>query len=289
MTRRITLLLLLLAGTPLAAQQREVRAMRAAPDVAIRLWVPAGVVQVEGWDHDSVEVRATPARGTRFGGGGTATAMKFSLENLRSNDTLLPSAQLRVFVPRKAKLWIKSTMATVHVREVSGELDVLQVAGLTTVFDASGVVTVESIDGATRLLRVNGVVRLRGGSGAARVEESSGTLDASLVSGNLLVSRNTVKRADGSGVPGLSLTGRIETVSGTVWFLGSLGRGGRLEISTHDGAVDLQLAGGPAPMVETAVPGATLDEAVRAGNPEAGRFVVRSFKGTVNAVHVGGI
>lgn len=281
--------LLLCVAMPLAAQQREVRAMRAAPDVAIRLWVPAGMVEVEGWDHDSVEVRATHTRGTRFGGGGDANAMKFSLENLRTSDTLLPSAQMRVFVPRGARVWIKSTTATVHVRQVGGELDVLQVSGLTTLIDGSGTITVESIDGAIRLLRVNGAIRVRGGSGGARIEDVSGTLDASLVSGNLLVTKNTQWSATASADPGPPLTGRIETVSGKVYFLGSLGPGGRLEVASHDGAIDLQLVGVKPPRVDTAINEATVANALRTADPRNGHFILRSFKGAVNASYFDGI
>ncbi len=288
MIRRL-LPLMLLAAAPLTAQQREVRAMRAAPDAAIRLWIPAGMVEVEGWDHDSVEVRATAAKGVRFDGGGSPDAVKFALEKLRTTDTLLPSAQLRVFVPRGARVWIKSTTAAVEVRGMAGELDVLQVTGRTVVRDAGGVVSVESIDGAILVARPTGVVRIRGGSGSARVEEASGTIDVSLVSGNLLLTKNTRWSASATEDPGPPLQGRVETVSGKVYFLGSLGAGGRLEVATHDGLVDLQLVGVKPPRVETAVASATVAPALRGADPRNGHFVLRSFKGAVNAAYFSGI
>lgn len=279
---RCLLPLLLFVAVPLTAQQREVRGLRAAPDVAIRLWVPAGLVEVEGWDHDSVEVRATPAEGTRFGGGGTATAMKFALENLRTNDTLLPSAQMRVFVPREAKLWIKSTVASVHVRGMVGQLDVLQVGGSTQVSDAQGVITVESIDGRVELRRLAGVVRLRGGSGEAVLDAIAGSLDASLVSGSVM--------AGGSGTNTM-LNGRIETVSGRIYFVGGIGARGRLELTTHEGQIVLMLRGEVAPRVEVRSSGedVVVDPALKGGSPSAGTYILRTFKGPINAGFTGGI
>lgn len=275
--------LLLLTAVPLAAQQREVRAQRAAPDVAIRLWVPAGMVEVEGWDHDSVEVRATPAKGTRFGGGGTAVAMKFSLENLRTNDTLLPSAQMRVFVPRGAKVWVKSTVAGVNVVGMTGQLDVLQVGGSTVVANGGGIVTVESIAGTVEVRRVDGTVRLRGGAGNVALDEITGTVDASLVSGQVMVT-------SGTGLRGLS-RGRIETVSGRIWFIGGLAPNGHLELTTHDGPIALTVRGPGIPRVEiSGSPSATTVEPVLlGGSPQAGTFLLRTFKGAINGSLASGI
>jgi hypothetical protein len=274
-------LCLVLLTPLLAAQQREVRAMRVDSDVAIRIWIPAGMVEVEGWDHDSIEVRATAAKGTRFGGGGTAAAMKFSLENLRTNDTLLPSAQMRVFVPRGARLWIKSTVAGVTARGLTGELDVLQVGGSTMVVDTRGVITVESIDGQVDLRRLEGVVRLRGGAGRASLDGISGSLDASLVSGAVAISGPAAGRGP--------LQGRVETVSGTVWFSGALGPLGRLEISTHDGSIGLMLRGDRPPLVQVVGGSAELDPRLDSGHRAAGTFVLRTFKGAINARFMAGI
>ena len=100
----------MLIAAPLAAQQRLVRGMPVDRDVAIRLWVPAGFVEVQGWDRDSVDVRVTPAPGTTLSGGGTRSAAKFALETSRG-DSVLASATMRVMVPRGVRLWIKSTTA----------------------------------------------------------------------------------------------------------------------------------------------------------------------------------
>lgn len=274
-------LLLLLLVSPLAAQQREIRGFRANPDVALRLWVPAGYVEVEAWDRDSVEVRATPGKGTRVVGGGTAAGGKYALEGIVPSDSVLPSAQLRVYVPRRAKLWIKSTTASVHVRGTRGELDVLQVTGDSHVEGASGVVTIESIDGIARIGNVVGTLRIRGGGGDVTIGGIDGTLDVSLISGNLMFGASRT----GSAAP---LQGRAETVGGRIVFTGNLPPRSRLELVTHDGPIMLMLVGESPPRLENHVERGGLNIV---GTPaaDAGLLIVRSFKGTLNGGYSPGI
>lgn len=278
--RRLLLAALLLAP-PLAAQQRIVRGLRADPDVALRLWVPAGIVEVEGWDLDSIEVRATPAKGTNIVGGGSASGAKYALESATLSDTILPSAQLRVFVPRRAHLWIKSTVASVHVLGMSGELDILQVTGESRVESVTGVVTIESIDGRIQVGNVTGTLRIRGGSGNVTIGQMNGTLDVSLISGNLMFGGSR-------GAPGAQLSGRVETVGGRILFSGNLPPRNRLEIVTHDGPIGLMLTGPSPPRLENHVEHASVTIGATP-TKDAGVLVVRSFKGTLNASYSPGI
>ncbi|HRP07230.1 MAG TPA: hypothetical protein PLL69_01965 [Gemmatimonadales bacterium] len=267
--RLLTLVFLPFVALP---AQQQVRGMPAAPDVAVRFWIPAGRIEVQGWDRDSVDVRSRAAPGTRLDGGGDRRGVKFALQS--QVDTILPSAQLQVRVPRRAKLWIKSTTATVEVTGVHGELEVLQVSGGTTILNGRGVATVESIDGAISVAGMDGTLRIRGGSALANVRGISGTVDISMISGGV----SLVAGPD----PGDDVSGRIETVTGPVEFRGATG-GGRLDISTHEGAVTLSLLPGFLPLLEVEAPAPAFEPSVRAGNRQAGRISVRTFKGRVNA------
>jgi hypothetical protein len=273
----------------LVAQQRDVRAAPAAADVAIRLWVPAGLVEVQGWDHDSVDVRATASAGSSFGGGGTRSAMKFSFESRLAGDTALAGGQVRVRVPRHARVWIKSTTAGITVSGVSGEVDAITVTGAVEVLDGRGVVRVEALAAPVTLRRVDGAVRIRGGDGVVTLDGLSGTVDASTVGGGVTVLKNTILDRAAKGDAGPPLQGSIETISGRVAVMGSLGPAGRLEIRTHDGPVALTLVGMRAPRVTSGARGAVIDAALREGSPEVGDFVVHTFKGTVNARFTSGI
>lgn len=277
MTARLLLVAALSIALPVAGQQRLVRAMAVDPDAAIRLWLPAGFVEVQGWDRDSVDVRATPAPGTSLVGGGSRSAAKFSLETNRG-DSVLASASVRVMVPRRARLWIKATTATVNVQGVRGELDLLQVSGGTSISDGQGVVRVESITGAITLMRVSGAMVIRGGSGRMRLSSVAGTLEATSVSGAVWLS-------DASQ----PLEGNIETVGGEAQVLGRLHAETRLSVATHDGPITIIPFGAPLPKVEGTVPGSTIPPGVRDASGAGGIITVRSFKGVLNVANTGGI
>ncbi len=279
---RTLLLAVLLLAPSLAAQQRIVRGLHADPDVALRLWVPAGNVEVEGWDRDSIEVRATPSRGTNIVGGGSASGAKYALESATPSDTSLASAQLRVFVPRRARLWIKSTLAVVQVRGVRGELDVLQVGGDTFVTDAGGTITVESIDGRITLGGIDGVTRIRGGGGQVTLAGISGSLDATLVSAGMSIQA-------AKGVPAPLLIARVETVGGMISWQGNLASGSRLELSTHDGDIQVVLGTETRVRLDDPPAGATIPPRVLSKDPKAPRVVLRTFKGKINVGVMSGI
>jgi len=279
MIRREALFLLaVMSPGGLAAQQREVRGARAAPDVAIRLWAPAGFVEVIAWDRDSVEVAATSNPGSRFGGGGTAEAMKFSFELARGSDTALAGGQLRVRVPRGARVWIKSTLASVHLDGVHGEVEVTTVAGGTQVRNGRGVVRVEAIDGAVTLERVTGAITVRGGSGAVQLHDLGGTVDISAIGGEV--------RLMGLAIP---MSGRIETVSGHVLLFGNLAGESRLDVSTHGGTIGLALAGDRPVRIEGSVPGSEIPPVHRDAPAANGVITVHSFKGRLNVGRLAGI
>jgi hypothetical protein len=281
--RRALLVTALVLAPSLHAQQREVRGAPSDADVALRLWIPAGMVEVEGWDRDSIEIRATLASGVQLVGGGGGAAAKYAIEATRAGASTLPSAQVRLFVPRGARLWIKSTTAAVVVRGLHGELDVLQVGGNTVVADGSGVVTVESIDGRVEMRRINGTVRVRGGAGDVLLSDLSGGLDASTVSGLV----NVTNRAVGGGLT----AARIETVNGRIWWIGGLADGARAELTTHDGPVALMLehAAPPHVVVHGAAPESRVEPRLLEPNAKTGRIEIRTFKGVVNASATGGI
>jgi len=271
--RCIASLLLLLLGTgTLTAQQRGLRVDR---DVAIRMWLPAGDIEVRGWDRDSIDVRATSAAGSQFVGGGTAAAVKFAVEAKRPGDRALPAARVVMSVPRTARLWVKATTAVVTVSGLSGELDVLQVDGRTMLRDVGGVVTVESIDGSIALARASGVMRIRSGAATVDLAGITGSLDVSTVSGSVTW--------NGATIPATAIEARVVTVGGAVTLDGGLSPGSTLAIETHDGDVHLQLARDAATVVSAT--GGTQRIAAALADPRGkqSRITVRTFKGTVNA------
>ena len=96
----------LCVALPVSGQQSVQRGWTAAANVALRIWLPAGSVTVECWDRDSIDVRGTVAGKSLFFGGIAAdgSSGKFGVEPQRRDDPRLPSAELRVMVPRRARI-----------------------------------------------------------------------------------------------------------------------------------------------------------------------------------------
>jgi hypothetical protein len=282
-TARLVIGIAVLLTAPLSAQQRLVRAMAVDQDVAIRLWVPAGFVEVKGWDRDSVDVRVTPAAGTSLSGGGTRASTKFALETTLG-DSVLASGTMRVMVPRGARVSIKSTTASVIVQGIRGELDVVQVSGSISVLDGRGAVRTESIAGDISMNRVNGAITVRGGAGKVSLEEVSGTLESSTVSGSV-----TLGTRINASAPPSALLANLETVGGEVRIIGRWHADTRLGVSTHDGPITIISMSTPMPRVESSVPGAIIPPEARDASGAGGIIAVRSFKGKLNVAASGGI
>lgn len=274
----VAAILVSISGT-MAAQ--EARGLRVERDVAIRIWLPAGEIEVRGWDLDSVDLRGSVAAGNQLVGGGSTSAVKFAVESRRPGANALPSGRFVLSVPRAARLWIKSTAAIVSAHGLRGELDVLQVDGRTTLTDLSGVVNVESIDGTIALTRATGVLRVRSGAASVSLGAIRGRLEVSTVGGAV--------SWDGRNATGDAVDARVITVGGEVRLDGSLPRGSVLAIETHDGSVHLRLSNDGAAAVSAT--GGTQRIAAGLADPSGkqGRITVRTFKGTVNAAVASGI
>jgi hypothetical protein len=279
-TRALVGTLLALLGGPLSPASDSVqRGWATTGDVALRIWLPTGSVQVECWDRDSIDVRGTTGTASVFFGGvgaGGASA-KFGVEARRRDDPALPSGQLRVMVPRRARVAIKMTDGTAEARGIGGSLEVLSVSGDVRVRDASGTVSVETIDAEVTLERIAGGVRVRNGSGAVVLTDLQGSLALTSVGGAVQLT--------GTGFG----DGRIETVGGAIAVRGSPRPDARLELSSHDGHITLALDRARLPRLDLASRGGGVTNALGVGTARHGEIVARSFKGRINVVGTGGI
>jgi len=220
--------LLVLAPCAVDAQHRIVRSAQLDADAEFRIWNLDGSVRVIGWDVDSVRVEADlddVARETfLFGAAGEGGKLTTSDEG-RSG-----VAHLVVRVPRGVTVWVKTNSASVTVNGVIGSIDVYAVTGDVHIASPSAAsVYAESLGGRVHVTGRAGVVRLRTASGFVWFSGETADLGVRTVSGDVL-----------ARVAGL-LSGVVETVGGTVHLGTSFRRGGRLEVVSHDGDIDLTL------------------------------------------------
>ncbi len=231
-TRNLLALALCSLGvTGVLHAQDAVNAGRAvANDAAIRIFVVTGSVRVTGWDRDSIAVRGRldPGAG-RFFLGGTRDALKLGVEAPAGREPD-GTADLDIWLPNSARVWIKSTAADVETTTGGGTLEVTGVSGRVRVAGTPRECSVETLDGNVELAFRGPIARVRTASGTIVVRGIIQDLDASTVSGPLLV-----------GMEGDVSRIRMETVSSEIGFKGGLTRDGRIEAETHGGDIELRL------------------------------------------------
>lgn len=265
--------------------QRIDRRMPADPHASIRILDLAGAIRVTGWDQDSVSISGTVPRGAgQFYAGGSRTGIKLGIET----DSLgAPGVELDVRVPRGATVWIKSSSAAVTLGGVEGDVDIATVSGDIRVEGAPRRVSAEAMDGDIELTTRAAVTRAKTAGGTITINGGGGDVTASSVSGAVRY----------TGAHKL-LVGRLESVSGTVTFQGTVIRGGTLAIETHDGPVDVRVPRDQAARFDLTSFGGAVTNALAGGDPvvpkgkplrftsgadDAGgaTVTVRTFKGNV--------
>ncbi|MBS1241108.1 MAG: hypothetical protein H6R40_535 [Gemmatimonadetes bacterium] len=280
--RTVSLLLLLAISAPsLSSQQKVQRGFPLNRDGSIRIQVPAGRLVVRGWDRDSVSVTGSvPAGGGSFYGGGRGEAAKLGVETDPGGAG--PGASLEVQVPHGARLWIKTATPGVELSQVDGEVDVLSVNGAIRMDGNPRVASLESIDGPIDVTAISPILRLRSSDGRVTVRTRGGDLTVVTVGGAVDVAVEMLDRA------------RLESVAGSVAFVGGLGRGAALEAETHGGDIGLRITGEVNADFHLAAPSGTIinqfGPGIRQAKATTVEFAVglpgasvsaRTFKGTI--------
>lgn len=275
-----------LLAVPLAAQQPVALGRAVAPDAAIRITVPAGSVRVTAWGRDSIAVRGRVDAGVgavRLEGGREAVQLALEPPSRPRGGGL---ADLDIWLPRQARLWVTTTSATVEITAQGGSVTIASAGGRIRLLGSLQETSVETLDGNVELALVAESARVRTASGTIVARGLIQHLDASSVSGPLLI-----------GMEGPIATARLESVSAEIAFKGALVADGWLQAETHAGNVDLRLPPSLAATWQlTAYAGLLDNQLVPAslikpssrrgewrfvtGNGQA-RVEVRTFKGTV--------
>jgi hypothetical protein len=267
----VVLIPLLMAATR-ATLQPVTRGYPAAADAAIRLYVPAGSLRVEAWDRDSIALRGTLGVNASMFGGGSRQAIKLGVEAQSRAEEALPSAGLIVFVPRRARLWVKMIDGALSVTGLRHELEAYTVRGRVDARDLGGTTSIEAIDAPVTLRDVRGDLRVRGGGGSVLLDRLSATLSVSTVGGGVTLQHSL---ADG----------RIETIGGAIAVDG-VRAGGRLELQSHSGTVRVAFDARKPPLLELSSQRGRVPDTGTRGDKRHGEIVARTFRGEVLVVPV---
>jgi len=136
---------MLLASSPLVAQKKVERKIPLGMEGALRIVNMVGSVVVHGWNKDTVMVRGTLGPGDSFFMGGGYTGAKMFVES--ANDRDPKPTRLEVWVPARARVWVKTASASIDVSDVTGGLDLYTVSGAIDVTGNPHELNAEAIDG----------------------------------------------------------------------------------------------------------------------------------------------
>lgn len=251
---------------------------------AVRIYNLVGSVRVTGWNRDSVAVRGTLGKGDVFHMGGGRQGLKMFVEGL--DDRNPAAANIEVMVPARARVWVKTAIASIDVSGVTGSLDLYVVGGDIKVNGNPADVNAEAIDGSIRIIGSPVWVRAKSASGDVSLDGSSSDVTISTVSGKIDVDGTRFEKA------------KFESVTGSIRFEGSFERGGLTTFDTHSGSIEIGIsAGSPADFDVVSIAGPVTNK-LTSTRPMAGRYgrgaelitssgsggtrvVIRSFKGPV--------
>jgi Putative adhesin len=184
-----------------------------------------GSVTVHGWNKDTVLVRGMLPQLDKLRMGGTYTGAKMFIENADERNP--KPTRLEVWVPARARLWIKTATANIDVTGVDGQLDLYVVSGTIDVNGNPRELNAEAIDGDIHVIGSPAWLRAKSASGAITLRGSSSDAALSTVSGPIRVDGGTFERT------------KVETVTGNITFAGMLDRSGTFDFDSHSGAVDI--------------------------------------------------
>jgi hypothetical protein len=282
------------AGT-VGAQQRVERRVAVAANASIKVWLPAGSVRLIGWDHDSLVIEGTMAKGETFafaGAGGSVkmsvgnpwTDVKFGVADLPPGQPPRPST-LIAHVPRGSRVNVRTVDASIEGTDVSGWFN--SVSGSIRLSGVAQEVQAETMDGSIDLSVSAPWVRTRTASGPLTVAGRAEDLGAATVSGDLTVTTQGLMR------------GRLESMTGAIIMAALPSAESSIDIDTHSGPVEVRMPADLGADFDLTSVAGTITNSLSKQRPAAGRqdrgqtlvfatdpagprIVVRTFKGTIS-------
>ena len=246
----------------------------------MKIFQVGGSLALVGWDRDSVLVRGRVRRGDRFYLAGHGSAFKLGVESGAAEREPFP-CDLVVYLPRRARVAVKTVSANVVASDVSGWF--YSVSGNLRLSGSSTSVDAQTMSGDLDMAVTSPWVRARTGSGHLLLRGSPQDVDVATVSGALEFAATGVLRA------------QVVSVTGDIHYVGAPARGSIADFSDHSGAVDFTLPPSVSGVVTLSSVAGVIENDFRevrpAGSPPRGvrltlgrgdsQVTVRTFKGPI--------
>jgi len=191
----------------------------------VDLGLISGEITVRGWSRAEARVHATSESGPiTF----DHTQSRISLESHRGGGD---DCQFDLTVPYGTRVLMRSNSGDLHYLAVKGEIEARTVSGGVDLSDAKGTTNIETVSGDIRARNIEGNLRVNTISGTIELSTVTGDVDVSTVSGDI-----TLPDAKSRIV-------RMESVSGTETYGGTIDPAGRYDFRSHSGDITLRMPG----------------------------------------------
>jgi len=237
-----------------SAQLPVLRARALDATAAVKVFNPAGSIRLVGWDRDSIVVRGRVARGAHFFFGGSSQGVKLGIEDPIDGGDSRPS-DLVIYLPRRSQMSIKSASADIAGTDVSGWF--YSVSGSIRLAGSATSIEAETMNGTIDLAVTVPWVRARTGDGTLTLRGAAEDVDLSTIAGTLNVVSTSIRR------------GRVSSVTGDIRVLGSPPADALLELSNHEGAVDLRLPRSVSGLFDLSTISGTIENGFTGARPAA--------------------
>lgn len=223
----------LMATTSVAAQDvNEILDAAAAGEVTISN--VSGSIEVHGWSRNQVEVTGKLGSGVEeliFERDRNDVYIEVKLP--RNGSSRNSSADLVINVPEASSLQVNTVSADIDIADVQGEQRLESVSGDISTAAFGAEIDAESVSGDLEIEGDNqsSEFRFNTVSGDIEVENLSGEIRSESVSGDISVINGAFRRVSGN------------TVNGDIVFHVRLLDGGRMDIETINGEVDVDFDG----------------------------------------------
>ena len=231
---KIALAISTLMISSLAAAGEVDQKLDADPEGTVSVYNTSGSIEIEGWGRREIEVKGTVGDDVEefiFESSGKVTTIKVKVRN-RSHGRADINSNLVIRVPQKSELDVATVSADIDVEGVRGEQELQAV---------SGDITTEVFGSDIRASTVSGDLEVAAeGEGRARLVSVSGDIDARGLAGEVnaeVVSGDIDVRGGGFDEV------KAESVNGDITWVGTLREGGRLDMETVNGGIDIEFVG----------------------------------------------
>jgi hypothetical protein len=181
-----------------------------------------GMVQISGWERAELSLEGNRSHEA------VRTSSGAQVRWLRGRGA--DDVPLRVRVPKGFRIVLNGSSNDVTVQDIEGDVEVGVNSGDVTMERIGGRVRVTSIRGDIGLVDVANGVQVATSSGDVVMRNVRGAIRVSTTVGDVMMTEARVHSLD------------VETMNGDVLFSGQLSDAGRSTLSTHSGAVRLELA-----------------------------------------------